>query len=39
MNKDSEFTLQKAIADDGFAVVEQVLSKQTIESLIEAIAY
>ena len=39
MNNEIEFTLRKAIANDGFAVVEQVLSEQTIEFLIEAIAY
>lgn len=39
MNKKIEIFLQKAIANDGFALVEQVLAKQTIESLIEALAY
>lgn len=38
MNNKIEFFLQKAIANDGFALVEQVLTKQIIESLIEAIA-
>lgn len=38
MNNKIEFFLQKAIANDGFALVEQVLAKQTIESLIEVIA-
>lgn len=39
MNNEVEVFLQKAIANDGFAVVKKVLSEQTIESLIEAIAY
>ncbi len=38
MNNKIEFFLQKAIANDGFALVEQVLTTQTIEYLIEAIA-
>lgn len=38
MNNEIEFFLQKAIANDGFVLVEQVLTTQTIESLIEAIA-
>lgn len=38
MNNKIELLLQKAIANDGFALVEQVLTTQTIESLIEAIA-
>lgn len=38
MNNEVEFFLQKAIANDGFAVVLKVLSEETIESLIEAIA-
>lgn len=39
MNKKIEIFLRKAVTNDGFALVEQVLTTQTIESLIEAIAY
>ena len=38
MNSSVELELQKALADRGFAVVEQVLASPIIASLIEAIA-
>lgn len=38
MNNSIELDLQKTVADNGFAIVEQVLTGQTIEALIQAIA-